>query len=424
MKDLQKMYDELMTSNSKLDKLAILKKYPENKEILKYIYNPMWTYGVTSDNLKKNIDLQGPLLMHHTIFKLLDALRSRKLSGHKAITATNDFIRLHKDYEDLIYLIIDRNLKASIGAKEINKAWKGLIPEFKVQLADKYTEKVNPVGMYSSRKLDGLRCLAIFDEDGLPTFWSRTGKEFLTLDMLGQAFANIDVKDKANMVFDGELCIIDENGKEDFTKIVKIARKKDFTIPNPHYQIFDYITKEEFETAKGTKVFSERYASLKALSLDPEFASVPNQSIIQSMKDFDEKVAEAANKGWEGLIIKSDIGYKGKRSKDLLKVKKFHDAEFIVEGTENTIKKMLNENGKMVSVSCMGNVLIDFKGNTVSVGSGWSDSQRIQFYANPNEIIGKTITVQYFETTVDSKTGLESLRFPTVKHVYENGRDM
>ena len=114
--------------------------------------------------------------------------------------------------------------------------------------------------MYSSRKLDGLRCLAIFDEDGVPTFWSRTGKEFLTLDMLGQAFINIDVKDKANMVFDGELCIIDEDGNEDFTKIVKIARKKDFTIPNPHYQIFDYLTKEEFESAKGTKVFSERYS--------------------------------------------------------------------------------------------------------------------------------------------------------------------
>jgi hypothetical protein len=38
-----------------------------------------------------------------------------------------------------------------------------------------------------------------------------------------------------------------------------------------------------------------------------------------------------------------------------------------------------------------------------------------------SDIIGKTITVQYFEETNNDKGGI-SLRFPTVKHIYENGR--
>ena len=38
------------------------------------------------------------------------------------------------------------------------------------------------------------------------------------------------------------------------------------------------------------------------------------------------------------------------------------------------------------------------------------------------EIIGKTITVQFFEETVDKKTGLYSLRFPILKCVYEGER--
>ena len=38
-----------------------------------------------------------------------------------------------------------------------------------------------------------------------------------------------------------------------------------------------------------------------------------------------------------------------------------------------------------------------------------------------SDIIGKTITVQYFEETKNDKGGI-SLRFPTVKHIYENER--
>ena len=38
-------------------------------------------------------------------------------------------------------------------------------------------------------------------------------------------------------------------------------------------------------------------------------------------------------------------------------------------------------------------------------------------------IVGKLITVQYFEETKNDK-GTISLRFPTVKHVYDSERDM
>ena len=37
-------------------------------------------------------------------------------------------------------------------------------------------------------------------------------------------------------------------------------------------------------------------------------------------------------------------------------------------------------------------------------------------------IVGKTITVQYFEETKNQEGGI-SLRFPTVKHIYETKRD-
>ena len=63
------------------------------------------------------------------------------------------------------------------------------------------------------------------------------------------------------------------------------------------------------------------------------------------------------------------------------------------------------------------------KGYEVAVGSGWNQEQRIKYNANPTLIIGKEITVQYFEETKNQKGEL-SLRFPTVKHVFENGRNV
>ena len=46
-------------------------------------------------------------------------------------------------------------------------------------------------------------------------------------------------------VFDGELCLIDDEGNEDFQGVMKEIRKKDHTIENPKYKIFDFIPLEK-----------------------------------------------------------------------------------------------------------------------------------------------------------------------------------
>ena len=68
------------------------------------------------------------------------------------------------------------------------------------------------------------------------------------------------------------------------------------------------------------------------------------------------------------------------------------------------------------------NVVIEHKGFKVDVGSGFSQEQRRHYFKNPEEIIGKTITVQYFEETKNQDGGI-SLRFPVIKGIYNNKRD-
>ena len=127
--------------------------------------------------------------------------------------------------------------------------------------------------------------------------------------------------------------------------------------------------------------------------------------------------------GWEGLILRHDVSYEGKRTKNLLKVKKFFDAEYKVIGIENDTMTFSEKGKGQITYETMKSVLIKHKGQTVNVGSGWSREQRDLYYKSPEKIIGKTITVQYFEETTN-KQGTISLRFPTVKFVYENGRSV
>ena len=103
-----------------------------------------------------------------------------------------------------------------------------------------------------------------------------------------------------------------------------------------------------------------------------------------------------------------------------MKVKKFFDAEYVVESIDFEDHRIIRD-GKEVTVRMMAQAYINHKGYEVKVGSGWNQEQRLKYEANPELIIGKTITVQYFEESKNQQGEL-SLRFPTVKHVYENGR--
>jgi DNA ligase-1 len=61
-------------------------------------------------------------------------------------------------------------------------------------------------------------------------------------------------------------------------------------------------------------------------------------------------------------------------------------------------------------------------GNNVRVGSGFSNQQRRRYAHDPSLIIGKEICVQYFQESESEKSNGKSLRFPSVKAVYEQGR--
>lgn len=430
LENLQALVNAINASNSTNAKIEVLKQFKNNELVckaLQYTYSPYKQFNLTSASCKKYVG-QFEVEYIEDLFLLLDKLSNREITGNAAIAAVQRFYMLFPDYTDLILNIIDKDLKIRMNAKNINKAVPNLIPEFNVALCNVYADYKDKVDFerdnwLAARKLDGCRCIAVVDENGKCTCWSRQGKRLETLGKIEEEVSSLGFK---NVVFDGECCIVDENGDEHFDWIMKEIKKKGHTIERPMYQVFDFLTKEEFESGKGKvnlcirqeylqKIFAKHYPYLN-------YMRMVEQTPVQSLEHFNQLFNEAKEKDWEGLVIRKNVPYEGKRSNNMLKVKAFSDAEYVVESVEFGPFRLIKE-GKEVEEEVLTNFTITHKGNKVSVGSGLSLDERRYYHNHPEEIIGKTVTIQYFEET-KNRDGQYSLRFPTLKTIYKDGRDL
>ena len=420
MIELQNFIDKMRSTSSSTDKVQIIKESSKYiHKVLEFTYNPFKQYYVTSKTIKKNPNISNT--GYFDLFYLLDALNKRTITGHTAIAHINAFTEGLSDSEvELVYSIIDKDLKIRAGDKVINKAVPGLIPTFSVALAKEYDKCDWNDGWYASRKLDGVRCLAVVDFEGNCKLYSRMGKEFTTLNKVKEA---IEATNVINQVFDGEICLMDENGNEDFQGVMKELRRKDHQIENPTFMIFDMIHKSEFDSGKSSDNLSSRLQTLRTW-LGPRYDTKEtlrylDQAVITDERHFDIWNQMAKDNNWEGFMLRKDVPYEGKRSKNLLKVKSFYDAEYEVLGWDIDTHEVVRD-GKSVSMTMLSQVWINHKGYIVKVGSGFTQDQRLEYM--DGSIVGKTITVQYFEETNNQDGGI-SLRFPTVKHIYNNKRD-
>ncbi|XP_005100834.1 uncharacterized protein LOC101848532 [Aplysia californica] len=245
-----------------------------------------------------------------------------------------------------------------------------------VLLAHKYEDKTNPVGWWISEKLDGVRA-----------FWN--GRCFYS--RLGNAFYAPEwfTKDlPTDMTLDGELF----GGRGQFQSTVSIVK----TAESPKWKDIKYHVFDSPDMGKET--FENRMNAIKEYfeEKQPEYAVFVEQVKCKSKDQLEGKLTRVLNLGGEGLMIRQPKSvYERTRSKTLLKIKKFYDAEAIVIG---------HEKGKGVNQHRCGALRCRMAcGKEFSVGSGLTDKDR-----NRPPKIGTIITYKFQEL---SKSG--SPRFPT-----------
>lgn len=441
--NISTLFNQIEKTAGISDKSALMQQALQDANLASVItviyqdtYDSSRKYGVhkfqifdTKPIIRKRIELD-----YKDFHALLDKLANRELTGNDAINAVSNMIGTfeHSDWPILTAIL---NKKLTIGlSKTTFEKLTGKSTQsatFEVTLAHhlENVKGVNPIDgtWYASRKCDGIRTVAKITKDGENTtieFISRQGKPITTLDNVKPGLVWL-VRNLDDGVYyaDGEGCIVDNNGDEDFQAILKEIRRKNWTIEHPCYQLFDFVTEEEFLGKKKSANFDKRYTRMQDMFSGNTFPTIKllKQELLTCQADFDRWEGYVSAGNWEGFMLRKNEEFKTGRLKTLLKVKKFMDDEYIVKDV--VIDEMTTAEPGEGNVTYTGvkSLTIEHKGSKVSVGSGLTKEQRKEWYADPSKIIGKTVTVKYFEET-QNQNGTWSLRFPVLKAVYEDGR--
>lgn len=236
-----------------------------------------------------------------------------------------------------------------------------------IQLASKFHDDINIDEYWVSEKLDGVR--GYWDGKQLI---SRQGNPFLVPKWFTHDFPN--------QPLDGELWI----SREAFELVSGITRshKKD----ESEWKKISFMI---FDLPSSPETFSQRLKVMRQLvakSSSPYLKMIPQQK-VPSHKALQNKLDDVIQAGGEGLMLHHvDAYYQVKRSQDLMKLKRYDDAEAVVL---EHIAGQGKHHGRMGALLVKTTEGVVFK-----IGTGFSDLER----ENPPQI-GDTITYQYIGKT-------------------------
>jgi DNA ligase-1 len=414
--------DRVITSledhSSRLNKEAIIEAEKDNVELFegfKLALSPFITFGVKKVPSFSGPDGQG--LPWAAFKELCNLLATRQLTGD----AARDAIELalsastRKQWNDWYRRILIKDLRCGVSEKTINKIKKDAVPLFECMLAHdgaKHESKVTGKKLLEP-KLDGVRALLIIDADAKSaTIYSRNGKILENFGHITRGIEdNIELFERS-IVIDGEVV------SSSFQALMKqVHRKSDADADDARLMAFDVLPLSEFLAGKST--MGQRRRSNLLRSMKATLDKVGSIDIIpQKEVDLDTAVGqlefkqynkEAIDAGFEGIMIKEvDAPYVCKRHVAWLKQKPFIEVSLAVVAVEEGTGKNA---GRLGAIICEGED--DGKKIRVNVGSGLTDEQRDEFWADQDALMGQIVEVRADAATLNQDSeDVYSLRFP------------
>lgn len=443
--NFKELIKDLLNTNGRIEKESILSKYKEDeeiKEILNFIFNPFIVTGISNKKLNKfknNLNWLEDFFSNNLSqdLKLMDLLTF--LNYFKIHNTGSDFLVKYlisyayknyyeQDERELLFSIVTKDLKLGVQPTTLNKVFgKNFIPQFSCMLAQKYfddPDKLLPedTEYILTTKLDGVRCLCIIEENGVAKFYSRQGQIFEGLTQLEFEFRELPV----GHVYDGELLLRNDNNlrsKDLYRETMKVV-SCDNIKENIIFNCFDILTIQDFKEGRCSVECKERKRILKERLSKYAFQFIKFVDILYQGKDQSQItywLDKITSEGGEGVMINiANASYECKRTKNLLKVKKFNDCD---------VRVIDIEEGTGVNKNSLGAVKVEFLGPdnkiyTCKVGSGFKQNERKYFWEHEEEILNKIIEIGYFEITNNQNNKDYSLRFPTFKHLRKDKDDI
>jgi len=353
-----------------------------------------------------------------------DLLRSRAqdLLDHSFV----DDVSLDVELRKSLMKILTKRMNVGIGAKLINKAvGKELIPDPSLMLA---TDDQAEIGkwdkIYCEEKYDGVRVIAIKNDNGDFSFFTRAFNE---LDSSKLKNISNELKKASGSLtgffFDGELT--DHNRKSVSGKVTQILKG---TAPENIdesflFNVFDVVASSVLDLGIGTVPYTERRKLLSTLISEnlSENSCVRLGQMwqVESMDQILSIYKRIVDDGGEGVICKNDHFYECKRSKSWVKLKEVNDCDLVITGWYP---------GEGKREGMIGGFFCEDKTRQVKVkvGSGFTDNDLKFLSDNPDSFIGKIAAIQY-NVVISDKHDNWSLflpRFVEIRNDKDSADDM
>lgn len=237
-------------------------------------------------------------------------------------------------------------------------------------------------------KYDGVFCIAVRLKGDIVHIFSRTGKEYLSMEHLKPSLLAMMKETLTHIIiFEAYAWNLKQNTISGYARDTKKQHTELIGM------VHDCLTLDEY-LGKKTTCYQSRFNRLQQAHLWAWLYVVPNQ-IVTTFEQLYAMFSQVIEGGGEGIVIKNPKApySRGKRNYDLMKRKRgvSYDLEVVdvVEGI-----------GKYAGMA--GAIICRFKNNTnISVGSGLTDEQRLCWFSNKKSIVGKIVQIDAMDEIGD-----------------------
>lgn len=414
MKKVIQIFKQLQNTSGKKDKEKIILENQDNelfKECLVFLLDDNITTGIAK---KKWDSIQiGTTDWIHTdinneLIEMFNYIKTNNTGKDENIITVKAWCRdFDEESKEFIKGMVTKSIKLGCDKKTVNKVIPNLIFEWKVQLGSpqnklklKKDEK-----FFLSQKCNGIRCT--YKDCKLI---SRQGKEFKGLNHIIEDIKKLVLDD---YFIDGELMRNNIDGCDDnlnFRMTTSIVNSDTEDKSEIIFTIFDIFPVETIIGEKTNEKYSVRKQRMKDIEKIIQQTGTKNIRVVEMVYEgsdtskIDEWLDYAVDKNWEGLMLNKNTPYDFKRTTNLIKIKRFYTCDLkIIDYVEGQ--------GKYKGM--LGSFVVNYKGNRLEIGSGFTDEERVEFWTLRELLIGKIIEIKYKDVSKNTKTGLESLQFAT-----------
>lgn len=400
------IFNQLAATDSKNAKLKILEQNKHNatlQNVFKMAYSRRITYGVT-----RVPDASAGLGLY-TLDQALDVLMSnfatRKVTGNAAIEMLNMLCNnLSRDDFEVLKRIIKRDLDCGVRESLANEIWPGLIPLQPQYLAASYSAKnlkdiVFPA--YAQLKADGARCMAVIDEHGEVTLYSRAGNNYIGLKCVVDALKATGLRRK---MVDGELIHVPKPKKVEYSldflldesdvdqDLVENDKESDRNKSNGYsnkalagtisdeeqqemvFNVWDIVDEDVYWGRDvSVKRYDDRFAELcQVLRATPShYLRLIESQTVNNLAEAKAIYHAYVEQGREGIILKNKHGlWKDARTTDQIKFKEEIEFDVVIVDVYPH-RKDPNKLGGITFRDATGHV-------ECNVGSGFKDKTHVK----------------------------------------------